>query len=703
MAEISREVLFNKLNEVSYRTVEAAALFCKMRGNPYVELVHWIHQILQQQDSDVHRLLQHFEVDPGKLARDITAALDKLPRGSSSISDISVHVEESVERGWIYGSLMFRAQRVRTGHMVVGWLKTPALRNVLYSISGEFKKLKVDTLTDEFDALTANSPEAAAEQQRGSVSAEDAPAAPSALGKQEALERFSVDLTEKARQGEIDPVVGRDDEIRQLTDVLMRRRQNNPVLTGEAGVGKTAVVEGFACRVAKGEVPPALKDATVRALDVGLLQAGASMKGEFEARLRQVIEEVQSSPKPIILFIDEVHTLIGAGGAQGTGDAANLLKPALARGKLRTIAATTWAEYKKYIEKDPALTRRFQLVHVAEPSEEQALLMVRSVAPVLERHHGVELLDEALEAAVKLSKRYIPDRQLPDKSVSLLDTTCARVALSQHGTPALVEDTRRRIEALEAEQGILLRESALGIDVKTRPLEVEGELEAQRAKLTELEQRWEQEQELLSQVLPLRREIRELVSGEQTDGAGDDAGESEESKAARLESLKHHERQLRELQGDQPLVIPAVDGNAVAAVVSEWTGIPAGRMVKNEIDTVLNLASQLGNRIIGQSHALEMIARRIQTARAGLENPNKPVGVFMLAGPSGVGKTETALTLAEALYGGEHNVITTRASGSTSANFDRRCVSPRTSTTGRFDASRRTIDSPLSVALKVAR
>ncbi len=683
MAEISREVLFNKLNEVSYRTVEAAALFCKMRGNPYVELVHWIHQILQQQDSDVHRLLQHFDVDPGGLARDVTAALDKLPRGSSSISDLSVHVEESVERGWIYGSLMFRAQRVRTGHLVVGWLKTPALRNVLYSTSGEFKKLKVETLTDEFEALTASSPEAITEQQRSSVSAEDTPAAPSALGKQEALERFSVDLTEKARQGEIDPVVGRDDEIRQLTDVLMRRRQNNPVLTGEAGVGKTAVVEGFACRVAKGEVPPALKGATVRALDVGLLQAGASMKGEFEARLRQVIEEVQSSLKPIILFIDEVHTLIGAGGAQGTGDAANLLKPALARGKLRTIAATTWAEYKKYIEKDPALTRRFQLVHVAEPSEEQALLMVRSVAPVLERHHGVELLDEALEAAVKLSKRYIPDRQLPDKAVSLLDTTCARVALSQHGTPALVEDTRRRIEALEAEQAILLRESALGIDVKARPSEVKSELELQRARLAELEERWEQEQALLNQVLPLRREIRDLVSRELADDssralagdasrelvddssralAGDASAEASsagsESKAARLASLKQHEHQLRELQGDQPLVIPAVDGNAIAAVVSEWTGIPAGRMVKNEIDTVLNLARQLGRRIIGQSHALEMIARRIQTARAGISNPDKPVGVFMLAGPSGVGKTETALTLAEALYGGEHNVIT---------------------------------------------
>lgn len=659
MAEISREVLFNKLNEVSYRTVEAAALFCKMRRNPYVELVHWIHQILQQQDSDLHRALQRFEVEPATLARDITAALDKLPRGSSSISDLSVHVEESVERGWIYGSLMFQAQRVRTGHLLVGWLKTPALRNVLYSISGEFKELKVDTLTDEFEALTAGSPEAAAEQQQASVAApSDAPAAPAALGKQEALERFSVDLTAKARQGEIDPVVGRDDEIRQLTDVLMRRRQNNPVLTGEAGVGKTAVVEGFARRVAQGDVPPALKEATVRALDVGLLQAGASMKGEFEARLRQVIEEVQGSPKPIILFIDEVHTLIGAGGAQGTGDAANLLKPALARGKLRTIAATTWAEYKKYIEKDPALTRRFQVVHVAEPSEGQALLMVRSVAPVLEQHHGVELLDEALEAAVKLSKRYIPDRQLPDKAVSLLDTTCARVALSQHGTPALVEDARRRVEALEAEQAILLRESALGIDVNNRPSEVQAELEEQRLHVAELEQRWEQERALLQEVLPLRREIRDLVSSALNSEGGETPDTSEQAAAARLEALKLHEQRLRALQGEQPLVIPAVDASAVATVVSEWTGIPTGRMVKNEIDTVLNLASQLGNRIIGQSHALEMIARRIQTARAGLENPSKPVGVFMLAGPSGVGKTETALTLAEALYGGEHNVIT---------------------------------------------
>ena len=429
MAEISRASLFGKLNSLAYRAIEAATVFCKMRGNPYVELVHWLHQILQLQDSDLHRIVKHFGIDPARLVKDLTENLDKLPRGASSITDLSSHLEEAVERGWVYGSLVFKDSQVRTGYLVIGILKTRGLSNALLGISQGICKVNADALMDQFRKICGGSPEEALRANDGSNLGGATPGEasgampPAQMGKQEALKQFSVDLTERASNGEIDPIVGRDEEIRQIVDILMRRRQNNPILTGEAGVGKTAVVEGFAARIAKGDVPPMLKDVSLRSLDIGLLQAGASMKGEFENRLRQVIEEVQSSPKPIILFIDEAHTLIGAGGAAGTGDAANLLKPALARGKLRTIAATTWAEYKKHIEKDPALTRRFQVVQIGEPSEEKAILMMRGMASTLEQHHRVQVLDEAIEAAVKLSHRYIPARQLPDKSVSLLDTT----------------------------------------------------------------------------------------------------------------------------------------------------------------------------------------------------------------------------------------------------------------------------------------
>ena len=646
MSEISRVALFGKLNSLGYKAIEGATVFCKMRGNPYVELVHWFSQILQQPDSDVHRVLKEFQVDASRLARDVTDALDRLPRGATSISDLSAHVEEAVERGWVYGSLMFGDAQVRTGHLVIGILKTPGLRHAFSAISRELDKIKVDQLTEGFDKIVGGSPETSLRRSGDAASAPGEATgamAPAAMGKQEALARFSVDLTERARQGEIDPVTGRDEEIRQIVDVLMRRRQNNPILTGEAGVGKTAVVEGFALRIAKGDVPPPLKDVTLRALDVGLLQAGASMKGEFENRLRQVIDEVQSSEKPIILFIDEAHTLVGAGGAAGTGDAANLLKPALARGKLRTIAATTWAEYKKHIEKDPALTRRFQVVQIPEPSEEKALLMMRGVAATLEKHHRVQILDEALEAAVKLSHRYIPARQLPDKSVSLLDTACARVAISQHAVPAEVEDSRRRIEALEVELGIIGREQAAGWDAVERDTAARLDLAAERTRLGGLEARWASEKALVDKILATRATLR-------TDAAAD--------RPTLLETLKGLQRELVTLQGHAPLILPTVDGQAVASVVGDWTGIPVGRMVKNEIETVLKLAETLNQRVIGQRHGLDMIARRIQTARASLENPNKPVGVFMLAGPSGVGKTETALALAEVLYGGEQNLIT---------------------------------------------
>ena len=693
MSEISRVSLFGKLNSLGYKAIESATVFCKLRGNPYVELVHWFNQLLQLPDSDLHRIVREFQVEPSRLARDMTAALDRLPRGATSISDLSPHIADVVERGWVFGTLLFGESQVRTGHLVVGMLKTPGLRNALVSMSGEFEKIKLEQLTDNFAKIVGGSPESGLQASDGSQTGGGAAPgeasgaiAPAAMGKQEALKKYSVDLTERAKSGEMDPIVGRDEEIRQIVDILMRRKQNNPILTGEAGVGKTAVVEGFAQRIAAGDVPPSLKDVTLRSLDIGLLQAGASMKGEFENRLRMVIEEVQSSPKPIILFIDEAHTLIGAGGAAGTGDAANLLKPALARGKLRTIAATTWAEYKKHIEKDPALTRRFQVVQIGEPSEAKALLMMRGIASTLEKHHRIQILDDALEAAVKLSHRYIPARQLPDKAVSLLDTACARVAISQHAVPAEVDDTRRRIQALDTEIEIIKREDAIGIaGAAKRETEANEKLAAEKVRLVGLEERWNSEKALVDKILDLRSQLR-AASGkvEGTDSkleakaeapkAGApkaDAPKAEAPKAeaaapaaapvdraALLATLSQAQQDLDKLQGDHPLILPTVDGQAVASVVGDWTGIPVGRMVKNEIETVLKLADTLDQRVIGQRHALEMIAKRIQTSRAGIENPNKPIGVFMLAGPSGVGKTETALALAEALYGGEQNIIT---------------------------------------------
>jgi len=673
MSDISRVALFGKLNSVCYKSIEGATVFCKLRGNPYVELVHWLHQILQLQDSDLHQIIKQFNLEPSTVAKDFTDSLDSLPRGSTSISDLSSHVEEAVKSGWLFGTLLFGESQVRSGHLIVGILKDRDLKNALYSISKEFGKIKLEALTDRFDEVVNNSPEEGLHAQDGSnigggaTPGESSGAIPAAqMGKQEALKQFTVDLTAQAKEGKMDPIVGRDEEIRQVIDILMRRRQNNPILTGEAGVGKTAVVEGFAQKIVAGDVPPSLKDVTLRTLDVGLLQAGASMKGEFENRLRQVIDEVQASEKPIILFIDEAHTLVGAGGAAGTGDAANLLKPALARGTLRTVAATTWAEYKKHIEKDPALTRRFQVVQVDEPSEEKAILMMRGVASVMESHHKVQILDESLEAAVNLSHRYIPARQLPDKSVSLLDTACARVAISQHAVPAEVDDCRKRINALDTELKIIAREKAVGINVSEREQLATEKLTVEKNHLQALEDRWNTERDLVVKILALRKQLREQtgkVEGTESDleKVVDEVTETEISSADSedlLNELKNLQAQLHTFQGESPLILPSVDYQAVASVVGDWTGIPVGKMVKNEVENILNLADNIEKRIIGQRHALEMIAKRIQTSRAGLDNPNKPIGVFMLAGTSGVGKTETALALAETLYGGEQNVIT---------------------------------------------
>ncbi|SFO84684.1 type VI secretion system protein VasG [Cohaesibacter marisflavi] len=667
MSEISRVALFGKLNQLGFQTIESATVFCKMRGNPYVELVHWIHQILQLQDSDFHHLIKHYDLDASRLASDVVRNLDSLPRGATAISDLSPHLEEAVERAWVYASLLFGESQVRTGYLLFGILKTSSLKRLIETISPQFAKIDADHFSKNYQDLLAGSPEEKLSANDKSVALSGDPgeasnAVPAQLGGGNALSQFCSDLTEKARQGEIDPIVGRDEEIRQVIDVLMRRRQNNPILTGEAGVGKTAVVEGFALRIARGDVPASLRDARVLSLDVGLLQAGASMKGEFENRLKSVIEEVQASPKPIIMFVDETHTLVGAGGAAGTGDAANLLKPALARGTLRTIGATTWAEYKKHIEKDPALTRRFQVVQVDEPNEARAVLMMRCTAAMLEKHHQVQILDEALEAAVKLSARYIPARQLPDKSVSVLDTACARVAISLHAVPAPVDNCQRYIEALQTELDIIGRDEAAGLPVDERRQRTTKILEEETERLQTLTERWDAEKALVEEILALRAKLR--TSGlpvdtiddaqDETEPSVDDAATREETRALLLEK----QIALSELQGEAPLILPIVDAQAVGSVVADWTGIPVGRMVKDEIRTVLDLATHLSKRVIGQDHAMEMITSRVKASRAGLDNPSKPIGVFMLAGTSGVGKTETALALADVLYGGEQNVIT---------------------------------------------
>ena len=676
MAEIRPAVLFGKLNPIAYKALEGATVFCKMRGNPQVELLHWIFQLVQAPDTDLLRIIKHFGLDVSKLASDLQASLDRLPRGASGISGFSQQVQETVEKGFVFGQLLFGELQVRTGHIVVALLKDPGLRHILPALSKEFGKIKEGTLSDDFAKIVSGSSEDALAPADGSGAAGAAPGdasgaiAPAALGKQEALKKFTTDLTEKVRKGEIDPIIGRDEEIRQCVDILMRRRQNNPILCGEAGVGKTAVVEGFAHRIVAGDVPPGLKDVSVLSLDIGLLQAGASMKGEFEQRLRSVIDEVQASPKPIIIFIDEVHTLIGAGGAAGTGDAANLLKPALARGTLRTLAATTWDEYKKHIEKDPALTRRFQTVKVEEPDEEKCIRMMRAVVAPFEKHHRVQILDEAIDNAVRLSHRYIPARQLPDKAVSLIDTASARVAVSQHAVPAEVDDSRRRIQALETELEILARESAVGLDHKLRNAEVTDKLAKEKEKLAGLEARWAEEKELVGKILDIRAKLRgagvapdEAVKAAQAGAPAADAAQEApaplkpEEREKLVTELTALQAKLKDFQGESPLIFPSVDAGAIASVVADWTGIPVGRMVKNEIEQVLKLADILERRVIGQRPALEAIARRVQTSRARLDNPNRPIGVFMLVGPSGTGKTETALSLAEALYGGEQNII----------------------------------------------
>ena len=654
---IDLKPLIGRLNDVCRRALESAAGLTALRSHYNVELEHLLVGLADRTDTDLAAILRHWEIDAARLLGDLNRALDRMKTGNARAPALAPEIVEMVKQAWLLASVEQGASRVRSGHLLWALLADETLARHARDASAHFGKIPADILKRDYATICANTGETAqaTSQAVGSEGA-GAGAGEPRPGGSAALDQFTIDLTAQAKAGKIDPILGRDFEIRQMVDILTRRRQNNPILTGEAGVGKTAVVEGLALRIAAGDVPPALRDVTLRTLDLGLLQAGAGVKGEFENRLKSVIEETKASPKPIILFIDEAHTLIGAGGQAGQNDAANLLKPALARGELRTIAATTWAEYKKYFEKDAALTRRFQTVKVEEPSEKLAIAMIRGLVGTLEAHHKVRIFDEAVAAAVKLSARYIPARQLPDKAVSLIDTACARVAMSQNAIPAPIEDRQRRLSLISTERGIVEREMASGLDHATRHEELEAEQAKISAELATLEERWAAERKLVDAIGGVRAGI-EAAAQPQPAGDADAAASAFDGVAARAQ-LTELTQNLRSLQGEQPLIFPVVDAQAIAEIVESWTGIPAGRMQTDEIRTVLNLRAAMERRVIGQTHAMEAMAQAVRTSRAGLADPRRPIGVFLLVGTSGVGKTETALSLAQLLYGGEQNVTT---------------------------------------------
>ena len=648
MVAIDLKSLVARLSGLCRRQLEAAAGLTLSRSHYNVEIEHLLLKLVETQGSDVNVLLRKQGIDAGRVSAEITRALDKLRTGNARAPALSPDILTWLREAWILASLEGGTGKVRSGHMLVALLADESLSRSLRDCAPSLLALPADALRrGGFEKLAEGSIEA---EEGGAPLPGEAPAAggPAAPGEAPRgggpLDQFCTDLTAQAKAGKIDPILGRDGEIRQVIDILTRRRQNNPILTGEPGVGKTAVAEGLALRIAAGDVPEALQKVKLMSLDLGLLQAGAGVKGEFENRLKGVIDAVKASPTPIVMFIDEAHTLIGAGGQQGQNDAANLLKPALARGELRCLAATTWAEYKKYFEKDAALTRRFQVVTVGEPSVPLAQAMLRGLVKVLEKHHGVRILDEAVEQACVLSARYIPARQLPDKGVSLLDTACARVAMSQAASPAPIEDRQRRLALIATELGAIAREEAAGQDHAARRAALEAERGTTEGELAALETRYTDEKALVARI----REARETIEASLAE-PGTDVSAAKAALASATEAL-------HAIQGEEPLVHPVVDGQAVAEVVATWTGIPVGRMVSDEIKTILNLKDRLEERVVGQPHALAAIAQAIQTNRAGLTDPRKPIGVFMMVGTSGVGKTETALAVADLLYGGEQNL-----------------------------------------------
>lgn len=655
--ELSR--LINTLNPLSRETLAEAASMGLSRGHSSVELEHWLLKLVERGESDISRILKQFDITSAESLKRLTAAVDRFRSANTEgrVPVLAPQLDELVREAWLVGSLQFSQSLVRSGFLVLGIFQNERLKRQVLEVLPEWSRIDVAGLQANFEAITARSPESETAmtltgQKAAGASASTGGATPAASGggASAALGQFTSSLTDLAAAGKIDPITGRDTEIRQMIDILIRRRQNNPILTGEPGVGKTAVVEGFACRIAAGDVPDSLKGVDVRVLDLGLLQAGAGVRGEFENRLRKVIDEVKASSRPIILFIDEIHTIIGAGGQAGQNDAANLLKPALARGELRTIGATTWSEYKKYFEKDAALTRRFQVVKIDEPELEKAVVMMRAMAPMLEKHHGVRVLDEAVRASVELSARYLVDRQLPDKSLSVLDTACARVALGQATTPEPLERIKaKRVEIVSEMES--LQKDGTG---QTQVEELKQELTALEQQESELRQRWSAEQTLVTEVAKLSRELAAAVGP----NAGVKEGAAAVDPAVIQAGLEAKREELAQLQKDSPLARPYADKQAVAEVIAAWTGIPLGKMVSSSIQSVMKLDLVMKKRVVGQNHALEALAERIRTASAGLTDPRRPLGVFMLVGPSGVGKTETALTLADVMYGGERSLVT---------------------------------------------
>ena len=639
---LNLKTLIGKLNDTTRLAATRAASICVALGQYEVEVEHLFLALLEQDRCDVVLIARQCGASIDTLEADLHHEVSQFKTGSTRTPVFSHHLPLLLENAWLIASLATpQPDSIRSAHLLVALLTDPELSQIAHRASPAFARISIDEVKYRLDKYTNGSQEettAVATADGGPLVAPVADAARQTGLRTPALDQYTTSLTRVASEGKLDPVIGRETEVRQMIDILLRRRQNNPILTGEAGVGKTAVVEGLALRIAAGDVPAVLRGVEIRTLDMGLLQAGASVKGEFENRLKNVIDEVKQSPHGIILFIDEAHTMIGAGGAAGQNDAANLLKPALARGELRTIAATTWSEYKKYFEKDAALARRFQVVKVEEPSEEIASAMLRAMTPLMERHFGIRIRDEAVTEAVRLSHRYISGRQLPDKAVSVLDTACARVALGQGGTPALLEEAAKNMERIDAEINALRREEdgEKSADAARRQrlvqlTEARAALAGEHAKNGD---RWRREQSIVAAISRLH------VGG---DGAGE------------IDVLK---QELAALQGETPMVPVEVDAGTVAAIVSGWTGIPLGKMVKDEIRTVLNLQDALEARILGQPAAIAAVAQRVRTARANLDDPNKPKGVFMFVGPSGVGKTETALALADLLYGGERKLLT---------------------------------------------
>ncbi|HPK02857.1 MAG TPA: type VI secretion system ATPase TssH [Candidatus Sumerlaeota bacterium] len=689
MLRIDLKAILKKLSPYCTRALEGAAGLCVSRTHYEVTVEHMLLRLAEEPTGDIQWILRHFEIEPSEFIKALQRCIETLRSGNAGKPVFSPMLIEWFQEAWLVSSVELGSPAIRSGGLLMALVANPG-RTTLFNFTDALDRVRLEELRREFHDITWESPEAAEEERLRSAAGGAAAPAAGAEGAHvpegdTALGRFTIDFTAEARAGRIDPVFARDREIRQMIDILARRRKNNPIITGEAGVGKTALVEGLALRIVKGDVPSVLKNVRLISLDMGLLQAGAGMKGEFENRLKQVISEVKASPTPIILFIDEAHTLIGAGGQAGGSDAANLLKPALARGELRTVAATTWGEYKKYFERDAALARRFQVVKADEPSVEDAITMMRGLREKYEESHGVRILDSAVVAAAQLASRYISGRQLPDKSVDLIDTAAARVRVQLGCRPDRLDDCDRRVETLERELDAIERDKQAGRPTdETRIAELKEEIARTRDEGAALEERWQREMTVARRIQALRDRLEALRTGNADaaqeaeaaapSGNGQPAAEAEaqadaaegelaeeplpETEAELAAELQQRLDELKQVQGRDPLVHVEVDPDIIGKVVSDWTGIPVGKMVSDEAATVLSLDARIKERIKGQDHAIDAIVESIRAAKAGISNPNTPMGVFLLVGPSGTGKTETALTLADLLFGGERFMVT---------------------------------------------